>query len=262
MKIWWTVVALLGTPAWAQEAPEVAVEADEAVADAHPDPGDLLDFVDKNLVFETRTTTVTMTVVNPRRTREFQMVTYGRGEDEAAIEYLAPTRDKGTRMLRNGDEMWMYMPAVERTQKISGHMLRQGMMGSDVSYEDMVSANSWRESYTATVLGSEDVGGEACWKVELRAVDASVTYPKRVSFIHKTLHIPVKQELYALSGMLLKTWTMGDIKEFPGGRQFPTSMVISDQLQQGTHTTLLFTDIEFGVQLESEVFSRRWLERG
>ena len=60
---------------------------------------------------------------------------------------------------------------------------------------------------------------------------------------------------------------MGDIVAFPsesGGpiRQFPTSMVISDQLQKGTHTTLKFDAIEFGVALETEVFSRRWLERG
>ena len=93
--------------------------------------------MDKNLTFEARRARMVMTVEG-RRTRSFEMVSYGRGEEDSAMEYVAPARDKNTKMLKLGDELWMYLPGVDRVQKISGHMLRQGMMGSDFSYEDIL----------------------------------------------------------------------------------------------------------------------------
>ncbi|MBW1881716.1 MAG: outer membrane lipoprotein-sorting protein [Deltaproteobacteria bacterium] len=231
-------------------------QGDEAV----PTASELLAAMDDNLQFETRTSTTTMQVITSRRTREYRMLTYGRGLDEAAVEYLAPDREKGTRMLKRGDELWLYLPRAERTQKISGHMLRQGMMGSDISYEDMMESNDFEEMYEATVLGAEEVEGRSCWKVEAIGRDNTVTYPKRVFWIDKEHLIPVRQELYALSGMMLKVWTMSEVEQH-GDRWVPMHMEIADQLREGSKTVLHIEDMTFGVALEDEVFSKRWLER-
>jgi outer membrane lipoprotein-sorting protein len=189
------------------------------------------------------------------------MISYGRGEEDAAMEYVAPPRDKGTRMLKLGDELWIYMPNVDRVQKISGHMLRQGMMGSDLSYEDMMASRQMRKQYTAKVTGEQTVDGRACWTLEMIAKSDSVTYPKRVTAVDKQTFIPLKQELYALSGMLLKTWSMSDVKEFPGGRKFPSRMTVQDHVKKQSITTVEFKSIEFGIDFPREVFSVRWLER-
>jgi outer membrane lipoprotein-sorting protein len=240
----------------------VAVAADPAL----PTAAEVLKRIDQNMTFESRTMTITMTSMNPRRTRSFTMKAWGRGEDTASIEYTEPVRDAGTRMLRMADELWMYMPAVEKTQKISGHMLRQGMMGSDVSYEDMMAAGDLETDYTATVLGLEDCGasspGRKCYKVEMIAKNAEITYPKRITLIDSEYYIAVRQEMYAVSGLLLKTWEMTDIQSFNDGqRWFPTKMTITDKLQEGTSTTLVFKDLVFGAPIEDEVFTTRWLER-
>jgi outer membrane lipoprotein-sorting protein len=225
-----------------------------------PTASELLAAMDDNLQFETRTSTTTMQVITSRRTREYKMLTYGRGLDEAAVEYLAPDREKGTRMLKRTDELWLYMPRAERTQKISGHMLRQGMMGSDISYEDMMESNDFEEMYEATVLGAEEVDGRPCWKVEAIARNDTVTYPKRVFWVDKEYLIPARQELYALSGMMLKVWTMTEVQQ-NGDRWVPMHMEIADQLREGSKTVLDVEDLNFGVALEDEVFSKRWLER-
>ncbi len=238
-----------------------AVAADPKPAGELPEADEILARIDRNMVFETRTSTVRMTVEGKRRTRVYSMRTYGRGEADSAIEYTAPARDKGTRMLKLGDQLWLYMPLVDRTQKISGHMLRQGMMGSDLSYEDLLSAKELRDRYEARVLGEAEVAGRACWKLELIATDESVAYPRRLSLIDKELSIPLRQELYALSGMLLKTWTMGEIKDFEGGRRFPTRMEVEDHLKKESRTIIEFIELRFGIDLEEEVFSMRWLER-
>jgi outer membrane lipoprotein-sorting protein len=229
-------------------------------ADELPGAEELLEKMDRNLTFEARKTRMVMTVEG-RRPRTFEMVSFGRGEEDSAMEYLSPARDKGTRMLKLGDELWLYLPGADRVQKISGHMLRQGMMGSDVSYEDMMASREMRTRYTAKVLGEDEVDGRACWKLEMKAKDDQVTYPRRVSCIDKETYIPLQQDLYALSGMLLKTWTMSDVKSFGEGRQFPSKMTIQDHVKKGSMTRIEFKDMEFGIEFPREIFSLRWLER-
>jgi outer membrane lipoprotein-sorting protein len=230
------------------------------VAAAQPTADELLDRMDDNMTFEARRVRIVMTVEG-RRTRTYEMVSYGRGEEDSAMEYLSPARDKGTRMLKLGDELWLYMPSVERVQKISGHMLRQGMMGSDVSYEDMLASREMRKRYEAKVTGEDAVEGRACWTLEMVAKDDTVTYPKRVSCIDKETYIPLEQDLYALSGMLLKTWTMSHPKAFPNGRSFPMKMTIRDHVRKESVTKIEFVEMDFGIEFPKEVFSLRWLER-
>jgi outer membrane lipoprotein-sorting protein len=261
MKTSMLALAAVALAAHAQQDAGEATAPPAAAAIARaPTAEQLLDRVDRNLTFDTRRTHAVMTVEG-RRTRSYEMVSYGRGESDGATEYISPPRDKGTRMLKLGDELWLYLPGVDRVQKISGHMLRQGMMGSDLSYEDMMSSNQVRKRYIATVIGEDTVDGRKCWKLEMKARDDSVSYPRRMSWIDQEVYIPLKQELYALSGMRLKTWTMSDVKEFPGGRRFPTKMTIQDDVKKESVTRLEFKEIEFAVPLEKEIFSLRWLER-
>ncbi|MFZ5475643.1 MAG: outer membrane lipoprotein-sorting protein [Myxococcota bacterium] len=221
---------------------------------------EMLAKVDANMTFDTRETTITMKVIKNGREKVYKMHSYGRGQDEGATEYLEPARDKGTKMLKKGDELWMWLPSVEKTQKISGHMLRQSMMGSDLSYEDMMQASAWRKAYSGAVVGEEVVEGRKTWKIDMKANDATVSYPRRLVWVDQETYIPVRQELYALSGMLLKVWSMSDVKAY-GDRQFPSRMVIEDKVQQGSRTELTFDAIAFHVPLQEEVFSLRWLER-
>jgi outer membrane lipoprotein-sorting protein len=241
MKMGW-VLFLLGGVAQAESVEEV------------------LNSVDANLNFETRYTRATMTVEKPRRTKAYTLETWSQGVDTAATEFHTPRRDAGTKMLKKGGELWMYMPAIEKVQKISGHMLRQGMMGSDLSYEDLLEFASWQEVYTATNDSEEACGEHTCWVLTLRAKKPEISYPKRKVWVDQSTRIPVRQELYALSGMLLKTWTMEAPKQFDS-RWYPTRMILEDKLQEGTRTVLEFSDLTFGDRVDESVFEKRWLER-
>lgn len=229
-------------------------------AQAAPTAAELLATIDKNMTFESRKTTVTMTVTKNGRVKTYQMESFGRGADEGAVEFLAPARDKDTRMLKKGGELWMFLPHVEKVQKISGHMLRQGLMGSDFSYEDMLETAALSGRYDAKVLGEEVKDGRKTWKLEMTAKSADVSYPKRVSWIDQEYGVPVREELYAVSGMLLKVFTFSEVKDFDG-RRFPTVFKAEDQVQQGSVTELRFDSLEFKVAVPDEVFNLRWLER-
>jgi len=245
------LAALASVPlfAWSVSTPAYAASVSEILAK-----------VDANMTYDTRESTITMSVNKNGRANTYKMHSYGRGADQAAVEYLEPARDKGTKMLKIGEDLTMYVPAVEKSQKISGHMLRQSMMGSDLSYEDMMQANKWQTMYTATMVGEETVDGHKCFKLDMKANSTDVSYPHRVVWVDEGTYIPLKQEMYALSGMLLKTWAMSDVHAV-GSRQWPSTMVIEDKVQTGSSTTLHFDSIAFSVPLQDEVFSTRWLER-
>jgi outer membrane lipoprotein-sorting protein len=243
VSLWWFCFVLCG---WA-EAPTAT---------------EIMAKIDANMTAESRHSKVTMTVTTPRgRVRSFEMETWGRGERDSAVVYLSPSRDKGTKMLKLGEELWIYLPGLERSQKISGHMLRQGMMGSDFSYEDMMDSRQLLTQYKAKNTGSAMVNGRDCWVLEMVATEAGVSYPKRVAWIDKETFVTAKQELYALSGMKLKTWLMSEVVLVDGSRYFPHKMVVEDHLRRGSKTELLIHELTFGVLLEDEIFSKRWLSR-
>lgn len=225
-----------------------------------PSAEDLLSRIDANMTYDTRSSRFTMSVTKNGRVKSYEAQSYGRGKDDAAVEFLSPPRDAGTRMLKKGDELWMYLPSIEKVQRISGHMLRQGLMGSDFSYEDMMEANDLRSHYKAVVTGKESKDGRPCFRVEMTALSADVTYSKRISWIDAEHYTPVREELYAVSGMMIKVISMSDVKPF-GGRSFPTKMVAEDKLQAGSKTEMTFMDMSFSVAVPEEVFSQRWLER-
>ncbi len=216
--------------------------------------------IDKNLTYEARDSSLTMTVTKGTRTKSYKMRSFGRGQDEMAMEYLEPARDKGTKMLKKVDELWMYLPAIEKVQKLSGHLLRDDLMGSDMSYEDLMESSRWQKAYNGTIVAEELVEGRKAWKIEMIARDTSVSYPKRLIWVDQASFIPVRQELFALQGKLLKTWLMRDIRKIEG-REFPMKMVVEDQVEKGSRTEITFDRVSFEVALPEEVFSTRWLER-
>jgi hypothetical protein len=65
------------------------------------------------------------------------MKAWARDNADSFIEFLNP-EDKGTKYLKKGGRLYVYSPDNEGVMLISGHMLKESMMGSDMSYEDAV----------------------------------------------------------------------------------------------------------------------------
>ncbi len=219
--------------------------------------------IDANMLYEKRTTSATMTINRPNRSpKVMEMTIYSKGLDQAAIEFTAPAREKGTRFLKIEDNLWIYMPSTEKVMKISGHMLRQSMMGSDFSYEDSVRNESLEELFQAEIVGEEEVSGRPCHVLRLESKKQDVSYPYMKLWVDKEWMIPIREELMALSGKIIKEVELEDVKQF-GDRNIPTRIIMRDLLRKDTSTEILLKEIRFELELSEDlVFSRRWLERG
>lgn len=221
----------------------------------------LVQKMDEVMTFKTRTADSTLTVVREGRSETRSMRIWSRGWDDSFSEFLSPPRDKGVKYLKLEKNLYMFLPTTEKVVKISGHMLRQSVMDSDFSYEDMLEQRALLQDYTATIIGQEKVEGTDCWVVDLVAKAPGQTYARRKTWIAKDTYVPVKAERFAQSGLLLKTLTMHDLVDV-GGRRFPSRMLMRDAAREGSHSELKFANMQFDVALPEETFSRRRLMKG
>lgn len=216
--------------------------------------------MDRNMVFGTRKTKSVMKIHKRGRTRVKKMLSYSKGQDTSYSVFLYPSRDKGVKYLKIGKNLWMYLPSAEKVVKISGHMLRQSMMGSDFSYEDMLESQAMRKNYNAKIIKTEKCGKFQCYVVELKQKKPGMTYPKRRFWVTTKNFVPIRSEMYAASGRLLKVMTFSAIKKLDG-RYYPTKMRMENKLKRGTWTEFVMSDIAFKVKLPGQVFSLRNLQR-
>ena len=133
-------------------------------------------------------------------------------------------------------------------------------MGSDLSYEDMMDDRKLTEIYAATVSGNEKIDDRDTWVIDLKAKVEDVAYASRKIWIDKDRFVPLKEELYAKSGELLKRMTMKDVKKIDN-RWFPTTAIYKDMLKDGDGTEFRITDIQFNRDIPDYLFTKAALKR-
>jgi outer membrane lipoprotein-sorting protein len=222
---------------------------------------EIIQAMDNNLNAKSRVLTSKMIVHGRRSSRTIESKNWVVGIDKAFTEYLSPPREAGTKMLKDGDKLWTYSPQTDRVIQISGHMLRQSVMGSDMSYNDMMEDRPLVELYEATLEGSVEIDGRGHWIMLLEAKVKGLSYPMRRAWIDKEYLLPMKEELYAKSGKLLKTSTMDGIKKVQG-RWFPSRFIYKDELKRNSKgTEWIIDEIAFDIDIPESRFSKALLRK-
>ena len=227
---------------------------------AAQDAKEILETVDKNLSSVNRIFESDMVIHGRRSSRTLSSRTYAVGDKQSFTEYLSPAREQGTKMLKLEDKLWIYSPSTDRVIQISGHMLRQSVMGSDLSYEDMMDDRKLTEVYDATLEGNEDIDGRDCYVLDLIANVDDVAYHSQKMWIDAERFVPLKQEMFAKGGQLLKRTTLSDVKKVQG-RWFPMTMVYKDMLKDGKGTEFRLTSIKFDQDIPDYIFTKAALKQ-
>lgn len=224
------------------------------------DAADILEKVDRNMSAKNRVFESAMIIHGKRASRTITSRTYSQGTHSSFTEYLSPASDKGTKMLKLTNQLWIYSPSADRTIQISGHMLRQSVMGSDLSYEDMMDDRKLTDVYNAKRSGEEVIDGRATWIVELTAKVADVAYHSQKMWIDKDRFVPLRQELYAKSGQLLKRTELKDVKSIQG-RWYPTTIIYKDMLKEGMGTEFKMNSVKFDQDIPDYIFTKAALKK-
>jgi outer membrane lipoprotein-sorting protein len=226
-----------------------------------PSAESILKKIDENQVAGSRITVYEMTIRSRRGSRTMKAKSWVEGIDRAFTEYLEPPRDAGTKMLKVRDQLWTYSPSTDRTIQIAGHMLRQSVMGSDLSYEDLMEDPKLQNLYTATVVGEETLLQRPCWVLELKArPGAEPSYHSRKVWVDKDRYLPLKEERYATSGKLLKTTEVTSMRQFQQ-RWVAEKAVFKDALKNDGGTEFTVVSVEFDAKIPESVFSQASLRK-
>jgi len=220
----------------------------------------ILNRVDYNINSNTSIIKSNMIIYGRRNSRTVTSIGYSQGKDKSFSEYLAPEREKGTKMLRLENNLWIYSPSTDRTIQLSGHMLKQSLMGSDLSYEDMMENRKLTEMYNAQVVSTDTIDGRETWILLLNAKVDDVNYDSRKVWVDTQRYVPLREELYAKSGQLLKKTELKDVKKIDG-RWYPTKINYKDMLKDGKGTDFIVLEIEFDTPIAPYIFTKASLKK-
>lgn len=226
----------------------------------NPDPDWILRKVDENITARNRVSEAEMVIHGRRGDRTVKSRSWIRGTEKAFTEYLAPPRERGTKMLKLEDNLWTYFPGTDRTVLIAGHLLRQSVMGSDLSYTDLMEDPKLQNLYNAKILTEETLIDRPCWVLELVAKKEEVSYYKRKIWVDKERFLVLKENRYAVSGRLIKTTDIKKIEKIDN-RWVPTKIVFKDQLKSGDGTELNLLSIKFDDDIPEYVFTKAILKK-
>lgn len=143
-------------------------------------------------------------------TRDYQMRVLKLGNEKMRIWFSEPASVRGQEMLRQGDNLWVYMPNLKRAVRLAS---RDSFQGGDFNNADVLRVN-YQADYTALVLPSSDIPNT--WVIELKAKSSDASYEKIKITIAKDNRMPVRGEYYAASGKMLRMAEFSDVKTMNG----------------------------------------------
>jgi len=225
-----------------------------------PSGDEILRKVDQNMFSEQRILLSHMVIHGRRETRTVESKSWQRGTSESFTEFLAPARERGTKMLKLKDMLWEYSPSTDRTIMISGHMLRQSVMGSDLSYEDMMEDPHLPNLYSATLASPDVINGRNCWILELKAKKEDIAYDHRQIWVDKERYVILRENLYATSGKLLKTIDVREVMHVQE-RWLAKSVLYRDVFKDGEGTEFHIDSMTLDAEIPEYLFSKAALRR-
>lgn len=204
---------------------------------------------------------MTMKIVTEHWTRNLELEFWAKGKDRSLIRILAPRKEKGTATLRVGNDIWNYLPKVNRVIKLPSSMMSASWMGSHFTNDDLVKESRFTEDYTfeITFEGRRD-GREVVDITCAPKPEAAVVWGKVVVTVRGVDYLPLQSVYFDEDMDPARSMTFDAIKEL-GGRMLPSRLTVQPEHEPDQRTVVTYQAIDFNVDLKDSFFSLRTLRR-
>ena len=238
------VVALWVTPAFAQES-----------------ASDIMERVDRLLRGDSSRGVATMEVVTENWERSVTMEMWSLGTDYSLIRVQAPEKEAGTATLMAGDDIWNYLPKVDRTIKVPVSMMAGSWMGSHFTNDDLVKESQIIEDYDIEIVFDGERDGTTVLEFRLTPRDEAAVVWGHVEFqVRQRDTMPIWARYYDEDGGLARTIRYTEFRSF-GGRTVPSVMEMYPEDKPGERTTVRYQELEFDIEIDRFFFSLQNLKR-
>jgi outer membrane lipoprotein-sorting protein len=207
---------------------------------------------------QTSSSTVTMNVIRPNKTTEYQIKNVSDGDERSLIQVVAPSKDAGQAFLQDGDNLYLYNPRLKRTLRLPPSNQNDSFLGSDVSYSDL-GGNEFQDNYTPEITSQDDA------TIELTLLPKELA-PTPYGKVILTADVannyrPMTYVFYDQRDMAVRQMSFFDYVDVEG-TFFPSRFEIENLMAEGEKTTINFQDLKFGVEVDQNCFRESALERG
>jgi hypothetical protein len=244
-----TLVGLLGTlsPAGAQ---------------AQLSAREIVDRVDQLLRGNSSHGRMTMEIETADWARSLEMEVWSLGTEYALVRVLAPRKDAGTATLKSGNDLWNYLPRVDRTIKLPPSLMSAAWMGSHFTNDDLVKESRLIEDYDIEIAFDGVRDGTRVWEFTLTPKpEAPVVWGRIEERVRQDDYMPLWAHYYDEGGELARTMTFSEFRRMDG-RLVPAVMTVEPADKPDEHTIVRYADLEFDIDLTPDFFSLRQLQRG
>jgi len=197
---------------------------------------EIVEMVDKNLMFDEGEMLISILDYKDEKLyKTLKTKIYYKKDKGTLMEFLEPAREKGKKILLVKDNMWLFVPSVSKPLRLSA---KDSFMGTSFSNRDLMDYDL-KNDYKAKILQET----EKYYKLELTATNKNVAYPKVIMEVEKEHILPTKEELYTLSGDLIKIIEFSELKNF-SGKTRPSIIKVVDMLNQRNYTKVVLENLE------------------
>jgi outer membrane lipoprotein-sorting protein len=231
------------------------------VAQASLDPREILDRVDDLYRGESSHGRFTMTVKTVHWERALEIEFWDKGKTQALFRILAPKKEAGSATLRSGNDLWNFLPRVNRVIKLPSSMMSASWMGSHFTNDDLVKETRMADDYRYRITAETTRGGRPIVELTCDAKPtAAVVWGQVVVTVDRGHYLPVEIRYFNENHSLARTLTFSDVTSL-GGRQLPAVLTLVPNDKPGESTTIRYEQLEFNVHLDDGFFSLRTLQR-
>ncbi len=218
---------------------------------------DIMKKLDENMRGKNVYMKMIMSITSRGHKRTMKMATWSQGNKKSFVKTLYPPKDKGITFLSLNNQMWQYVPKIERVIKIPPSMMLQNWMGSDITNDDMVKQSSIVDDYDPKILKKEG----SIVTIELTPTeDAAVVWGKIVSQIDMSNYTNIKDIFYDEDGEAVRIFTYENVQQF-GKYHTPTYWRITPVDKKGSFTEIVIEDVKYDTDISEQYFKKSALKR-
>ena len=239
-----------------------AILALASPAAAQVNPVEVIDRVDRLLRGDSSRGIVSMEIVTGNWERKLSMEAWSLGTDFFLARLRSPKKEVGIATLKAENNIWNYLPKIDRTQKIPTSMMGGSWMGSHFTNDDLVKQSRLSVDYdVALSFEGEDPAGTAVWDFTLTPKpDAAVVWGHIEYRVRQGDLMPIWAKFHDEEGALARTMEFGEFQELDG-RLLPSVMLVRPAGKPEEHTMIRYEELDFDIGISESFFSLRNLKK-
>ncbi len=219
---------------------------------------EIIDEVDRLMRGESSAGLMRMEIDTEHWSRSLEMRIWSLGTRHSLVRVETPPREAGTATLMVENEVWNYLPNVDRTIKVPPSMMLGSWMSSHFTNDDLVKESRLIEDYDIVISHEGPRDGEDVWEFTLTPKpEAPVIWGRIEQEVRKRDRMPLWARYYDEDGGLVRTMTFSDFRVL-GGKTLPTRMVM-EPTDGDERTVVTYLELDFDVGLDEDFFSLRTL---